>query len=150
MLTVSYDDKLRLFDTSKLEGELRGKETRHNNQTGRWLTPFKVINVLVKSRSWQSTHKSCLIYYVIPENLIWSKMWKISSLSWLEMCLIISTNVFWGKKCNSQMKINSLTELTMVIGYLIFIIRCCCRSERICEELIFKGEKSSFFKLSES
>ena len=41
VLTVSYDDKLRLFDTSKLEGELRGKEKRHNNQTGPRLTPFK-------------------------------------------------------------------------------------------------------------
>ena len=35
-------------------------------------------------------------------------------------------------------------------GYLIFKIRSCCISERICEELIFKGEKSYFFKLSES
>jgi len=43
VLTVCWDDKLRLFDTQKMSGELQavGKPTKHNNQTGRWLTPFK-------------------------------------------------------------------------------------------------------------
>jgi len=39
--TMCWDDKLRLFDTSVIKGDMKGKETKHNNNTGRWLTPFK-------------------------------------------------------------------------------------------------------------
>ena len=38
---MCWDDKLRLFDTSVIKGDMKGKETKHNNNTGRWLTPFK-------------------------------------------------------------------------------------------------------------
>jgi len=41
VITISFDDKLRLFDTSKLTGQIFGKATSHNNNTGRWLTSFK-------------------------------------------------------------------------------------------------------------
>jgi len=41
--TMCWDDKLRLFDTSVIKGDIKGKETKHNNNTGRWLTPFKAL-----------------------------------------------------------------------------------------------------------
>ena len=36
--------KLLVCSPQKMSGELQavGKPTKHNNQTGRWLTPFKV------------------------------------------------------------------------------------------------------------
>jgi len=41
--TVAYDDKVRVYDTSKLTGTvLPSSQVKHNNQTGRWLTTFKV------------------------------------------------------------------------------------------------------------
>jgi len=39
--TLSWDDKLRLFDTSVMKGQMTGNAVKHNNNTGRWLTPFK-------------------------------------------------------------------------------------------------------------
>lgn len=43
IVTVSYDNKLRIFDTtSKPEIIKPYKSIHHNNQTGRWLTTFKV------------------------------------------------------------------------------------------------------------
>lgn len=43
MVTVSYDNKIRLFDTSDLKAQILKpyKNVAHNNQTGRWLTTFK-------------------------------------------------------------------------------------------------------------
>ena len=41
--TLSWDDKLRLFDTSVMKGQMTGNAVKHNNNTGRWLTPFKVM-----------------------------------------------------------------------------------------------------------
>jgi len=38
MVTVSYDNKLRIFET---ESGLLKRSISHNNQTGRWLTTFK-------------------------------------------------------------------------------------------------------------
>lgn len=59
VITVAYDDRLRLFNTTKLAGLLTSQETKHNNQTGRWLTPFKACwhprkddLVLTGSMSW--------------------------------------------------------------------------------------------------
>ena len=40
--TVAYDDKIRLYDTSKEEEETDPVESiYHNNQTGQWISPFK-------------------------------------------------------------------------------------------------------------
>merc|ERR1712062_227746 len=45
VVTVAYDNKLRLYDTSedKLTAKILKpyKSISHNNQTGRWLTTFK-------------------------------------------------------------------------------------------------------------
>lgn len=43
VVTVSYDNKIRLFDTSDLKAQILKpyKNVAHNNQTGRWLTTFK-------------------------------------------------------------------------------------------------------------
>ena len=43
VVTVSYDNKIRLFDTSNLEEKTKKPilSINHNNQTGRWLTTFK-------------------------------------------------------------------------------------------------------------
>ncbi|XP_076347171.1 WD repeat-containing protein 76-like isoform X2 [Tachypleus tridentatus] len=44
ILTTSFDNKLRLFDSTELNEDIKVKKTyRHNNQTGRWLTPFRAI-----------------------------------------------------------------------------------------------------------
>ena len=41
--TLSSDDKLRLYDTSKLQEIIRPQtKIHHNNQTGRWLTPLRL------------------------------------------------------------------------------------------------------------
>ncbi len=49
MATLSWDDKLRLFDTSVMKGDMTaGSAVKHNNNTGRWLTPFKVIIFISK------------------------------------------------------------------------------------------------------
>ena len=41
--TLSSDDKLRLYDTSKLQEVIRPQcKVHHNNQTGRWLTPLRL------------------------------------------------------------------------------------------------------------
>jgi len=41
VVTMCWDNQMRLFQTSSLTGRLQGKKTFHNNNTGRWLTPFK-------------------------------------------------------------------------------------------------------------
>ena len=43
VVTVSYDNRIRLFDTSNLEEKTKEpiRSINHNNQTGRWLTTFK-------------------------------------------------------------------------------------------------------------
>ncbi|XP_013784880.1 WD repeat-containing protein 76-like [Limulus polyphemus] len=44
ILTTSFDNKLRVFDSTELNEDIKVKKTyRHNNQTGRWLTPFQAI-----------------------------------------------------------------------------------------------------------
>ena len=47
VVTVAYDNKLRLFDTTScLDTSLQPlKSIPHNNQTGRWLTTFKVCTL---------------------------------------------------------------------------------------------------------
>jgi len=41
-VTLSYDDKLRLYNTEAPGASLMPcAQVRHNNQTGRWLTPFR-------------------------------------------------------------------------------------------------------------
>jgi len=41
--TLSYDDHLRLYNSCSLSGEiLPVSSVKHNNHTGRWLTPFKL------------------------------------------------------------------------------------------------------------
>ena len=44
VVTVAYDNKLRIFDTSEGFGSVLKPKMNitHNNQTGRWLTTFKV------------------------------------------------------------------------------------------------------------
>jgi len=43
VVTVCYDNKVRLYDTRVPEGRLFPERSiAHNNQTGRWLTTFKV------------------------------------------------------------------------------------------------------------
>ncbi|XP_078666187.1 WD repeat-containing protein 76-like isoform X2 [Branchiostoma floridae x Branchiostoma belcheri] len=45
ILTTCFDDRIRVFDTSAI-GQQTVKplrELRHNNQTGRWLTPFRAV-----------------------------------------------------------------------------------------------------------
>jgi len=42
VVTMSSDDKIRLFDTTTMSKRINPQcQTRHNNQTGRWLTPFR-------------------------------------------------------------------------------------------------------------
>lgn len=45
IVTTSFDDTLRIFDCSQLtEAEVRQQVVlKHNNNTGRWLTPFKAV-----------------------------------------------------------------------------------------------------------
>lgn len=44
VLTTSYDNKLCVFDTKKLKGPMELKKAiRHDNKTGRWLTPFRAV-----------------------------------------------------------------------------------------------------------
>lgn len=41
--TLSSDDRMRLYDTSRLTEEVRPQcQVSHNNQTGRWLTPLRL------------------------------------------------------------------------------------------------------------
>ncbi|KAI8500590.1 WD repeat-containing protein 76 [Branchiostoma belcheri] len=45
ILTTCFDDRIRVFDSSAI-GQQTVKplrEVRHNNQTGRWLTPFRAV-----------------------------------------------------------------------------------------------------------
>ncbi|KAI8503366.1 WD repeat-containing protein 76 [Branchiostoma belcheri] len=45
ILTTCFDDRIRVFETSTI-GQQTVKplrEVRHNNQTGRWLTPFRAV-----------------------------------------------------------------------------------------------------------
>lgn len=42
VVTVCYDNKLRIYDTTKMEAKVfPKKQISHNNQTGQWLTTFK-------------------------------------------------------------------------------------------------------------
>lgn len=44
ILTTSFDDTLKVFDSSALTSEVKLKVSlKHNNMTGRWLTPFKAV-----------------------------------------------------------------------------------------------------------
>lgn len=44
ILTTSFDDTLKVFDSSELTSEVKLKVSlKHNNMTGRWLTPFKAV-----------------------------------------------------------------------------------------------------------
>ena len=43
VVTVSYDNRIRLFDVDQKSGEISPRrQLPHNNETGRWLTTFKV------------------------------------------------------------------------------------------------------------
>ena len=43
VVTVSYDNKIRLFDVDQKSGEIPARRQLHHiNETGRWLTTFKV------------------------------------------------------------------------------------------------------------
>ena len=42
VVTMCTDDKIRLFNTSDIKATLTPQcQIRHNNNTGRWLTPFR-------------------------------------------------------------------------------------------------------------
>lgn len=45
IVTTSFDDTLRIFDCSQLTGEGVRQQVvlKHNNNTGRWLSPFKAV-----------------------------------------------------------------------------------------------------------
>ena len=49
VVTVSYDNKIRIFDVTAQEKIMPRRQISHNNQTGRWLTTFKVrIKIVAK------------------------------------------------------------------------------------------------------
>lgn len=44
VLTTSMDNTLRIFDSSRMPGNIRlTTSIKHNNETGRWLTPFRSV-----------------------------------------------------------------------------------------------------------
>jgi len=54
VITMSTDDKLRLFNTATTPKTISPQcQVRHNNQTGRWLTPFRA--------SWHPTREGMLV-----------------------------------------------------------------------------------------
>merc|ERR1711892_493535 len=54
VVTMSSDDKLRLFNTTSTPTTLSPQcQVRHNNQTGRWLTPFRA--------SWHPSKEGILV-----------------------------------------------------------------------------------------
>merc|ERR1711892_963855 len=54
VVTISTDDKLRLFNTTQTSKTIAPQcQIRHNNQTGRWLTPFRA--------SWHPTREGMLV-----------------------------------------------------------------------------------------
>merc|ERR1719483_328268 len=54
VVTISTDDKLRLFNTTHTSKTIAPQcQIRHNNQTGRWLTPLRA--------SWHPTRKGLLV-----------------------------------------------------------------------------------------
>ena len=61
VVTVAYDNKIRLYDTSgnNLKSEMLKpyKSITHNNQTGRWLTTFKVrTSVFLMLATWGQSY----------------------------------------------------------------------------------------------
>merc|ERR1711892_1111272 len=53
VVTISTDDKLRLFNTTEFSKTIAPQcQIRHNNQTGRWLTPLRA--------SWHTTREGML------------------------------------------------------------------------------------------
>jgi len=55
VVTMSSDDKLRLYDTENITSSNMkpSSQVRHNNQTGRWLTPFRA--------TWHPTRENILL-----------------------------------------------------------------------------------------
>jgi len=54
VVTISTDDKLRLFNTTQTSKTIAPQcQIRHNNQTGRWLTPLRA--------SWHPTREGLLV-----------------------------------------------------------------------------------------
>eukprot|EP00090_Calanus_glacialis_P002643 TRINITY_DN11976_c0_g1_i1.p1 TRINITY_DN11976_c0_g1~~TRINITY_DN11976_c0_g1_i1.p1 ORF type:complete len:647 (-),score=230.67 TRINITY_DN11976_c0_g1_i1:29-1969(-) len=54
VITMSTDDKLRLFNTTTTSKTISPQcQVKHNNQTGRWLTPFRA--------SWHPTREGMLV-----------------------------------------------------------------------------------------
>ena len=54
VVTMSTDDKLRLFNTSFITETISPQcQVKHNNQTGRWLTPFRA--------SWHPTREGMMV-----------------------------------------------------------------------------------------
>merc|ERR1712123_407692 len=54
VVTISTDDKLRLFNTTQTSKTIAPQcQIRHNNQTGRWLTPLRA--------SWHPTREGMLV-----------------------------------------------------------------------------------------
>merc|ERR1712203_556987 len=55
VVTISTDDKFRLYNTENITGPAvqPAAQVKHNNQTGRWLTPFRA--------TWHPTREHILL-----------------------------------------------------------------------------------------
>merc|ERR1712032_1439168 len=55
VVTISTDDKFRLYNTENITGSTLqpAAQVRHNNQTGRWLTPFRA--------TWHPTRENAFL-----------------------------------------------------------------------------------------
>jgi len=91
LVTISADDKFRLYNTESLTSPViqPAAQVQHNNQTGRWLTPFRA--------TWHPTRENTFLTGSMdrPRRMeVWSsarnKLTKVATLSGDEMASVAS------------------------------------------------------------
>jgi len=91
VVTISTDDKFRLYNTENITGSALqpAAQVRHNNQTGRWLTPFRA--------TWHPTRENAFLTGSMerPRRMeVWSsaenKLSMVAKLSGDEMASVAS------------------------------------------------------------